>query len=136
MIKQVQDYQIEEKVKFLGRVDSDLKSKLFQESKLFLFPSQNEGYGLVLVEAMSYGMPVVAFDNTAMPYTVNSTNGAVVLNKDIEKMAEAMEKILMNNTEYCRVSEGAKKTVSALPSEETINREYVAFIQKLKEYII
>lgn len=133
LIKQVQRYHLEEKVVFLGRIDNASKIQLFQESKLFLFPSLNEGYGLVLVEAMSYGMPVVAFDNTAMPYTVNSTNGAIVSNKNTQEMANAMEKILTNEKEYFRVSEGAQKTVLALPSEEIINQEYNVFIQQIKE---
>lgn len=136
LVAKVHSYHIEEKVVFLGRVDDTLKTKLFRESKLFLFPSQNEGYGLVLVEAMSYGMPVIAFDNTAMPYTVNNTNGAIVENRNTHKMAEAIEKILTNDGKYRRTSDGAKRTVLALPSEETIDQEYIAFIQRLRECVL
>ena len=133
LLQQVRDYNLEEKVKFLGRVDDETKAKLFAESQLFLFPSQNEGYGLVLVEAMSYGIPVVAFNNTAMPYTVNCSNGAIVPNKDIRRMAEAMEQILGNEAEYDRLSEGAKKTVRGLPSKEVIDQEYNTLICKMEE---
>lgn len=133
LIKQVSDYHIEDKVEFLGRIDDALKAQLFQESKIFLFPSQNEGYGLVMVEAMSYGMPVVAFNNTAMPYTVNNSNGAIVPNRNTIKMTEALEEILSDENRYFRVSEGAKKTVLNLPSTKEIDMEYDALIQRLKE---
>lgn len=134
LINQVHQYHLEEKVKFLGRVSEKVRIKLFEESCVFLFPSQNEGYGLVIVEAMSYGMPVIVFNNTAMPYTVNETNGVVVRNKDIHAMANALEGIISNGSEYQKLSNGASKTVLQLPSKTEIDKEYDALILQIKEY--
>lgn len=120
------------KVKFIGRVDEVEKNKLMNESKLFLFPSQNEGYGLVIVEAMSYGLPVVAFNNTAMPYTVNNHNGALIQNKKTNLMAEAMTDILDDKKIYDELSMGALNTVKNLPSQEAINDEYIKFLEKIE----
>ena len=39
-----------------------LLSKLYKKAKLFIFPSQYEGFGIPLVEAMSLGCPVLASD--------------------------------------------------------------------------
>ena len=136
LLRKVREYNLENQVIFLGRVDDMEKERLYQESKVFLFPSQNEGYGWVMVEAMSYGLPVIAFDNTAMPYTVNNNNGALIPNRDIDKMVMALERILGDTQEYDRVSNGAKKTVLELPSEEEITKEYDIFMQQLKEFTI
>lgn len=136
LVRKVQSYGLENKVKFLGRVEDEEKERLYRESKLFLFPSLNEGYGWVIVEAMSYGMPVVCFNNTAMPYTVNQNNGAVVQNKNIDEMASALERILDNNSEYNRLSQGALQTVQNLPSKEHVNKEYEKFFESIERHLV
>ena len=136
LLKLVEELGIADKVKFLGRVSDEEKNQLYAKSKLFLFPSQLEGYGWVMVEAMGYGLPVVAFDNTAMPYTVNESNGAVVPNKDVDAMAEAVIKILDDPDRYDQLSEGAKQTVRNLPDRETIDREYEELMDEMEKKLI
>ncbi len=63
-------YGLEDVVTFVGRIsDEELKS-YYSRAYCFVFPSLLEGYGMVLIEAMSYGLPVIAFDNSAIPFTV------------------------------------------------------------------
>lgn len=124
---------VEKNVKFIGRISDKEKDVLLQESKIFLFPSQNEGYGLVMIEAMSYGLPVIAFDNTAMPYTVNDKNGYIVKNKDISQMAKALIGLCTNNNLYEKKVKGAFKTVLNLSSQEDIILQYDKFMNQLIE---
>lgn len=72
-------YGLEDVVTFVGRIsDEELKS-YYSRAYCFVFPSLLEGYGMVLIEAMSYGLPVIAFDNSAIPFTVkNDRNGILV----------------------------------------------------------
>ena len=133
MEKLVQDLGVADKVKFLGRVSNEEKNSLYAKSKAFLFPSLLEGYGWVMVEAMSYGLPVIAFDNTAMPYTVNETNGVLVPNKDVEAMADALAKVIDDPDLRERLSEGAKETVRNLPTREAIDREYQELMDKMEK---
>ena len=118
---------------FMGRVNEKQKDELYKESKCFLFPSQNEGYGWVLIEAMSYGLPVIAFDNTAMPYTVNNGNGRIIKNKDIAAMGKALGEIVDHQKLYDALADGAIATVKGLPSEEQISFEYDKFFNSLSE---
>lgn len=54
-------------VRFIGRVsDSELKT-LYQNARLFLFPSLTEGFGFPVLEAMSCGCPVIASTGGAIP---------------------------------------------------------------------
>ena len=115
----------------MGRISDEEKKKLYSESKVLLFPSQNEGYGWVLVEAMSYGMPVVAFNNTAIPYTVNNDNGAIVENKNIREMSFRLSEIIDDSDLYKRLVYGAYKTVESLPNVEDIDLEYEQFFGTL-----
>lgn len=127
--KMIRGLDLENKVIFLGRIDEEQKKNLYEESKCFLFPSQNEGYGLVLIEAMSYGLPVVAFNNTAMPYTVNNTNGRIISNQDIDAMGDALSEIVDHYELYCKLQQGAYNTVKNLPDIENIEAQYTKFFQ-------
>ena len=81
---------------------------------------------------MSHGIPVIAFNNSAMPYTVNNNNGRLVINKSVDGLTEALENILLNNDEFQRCRKGAMDTYINLPELEMINKEYEQFFQMLK----
>lgn len=51
----------------LGHVDETLLAELYRECALLAFPSRYEGFGLPVLEAMSYGTPVVASNASAIP---------------------------------------------------------------------
>ena len=51
----------------LGHVDDDGLAQLYRECELLAFPSRYEGFGLPVLEAMSYGAPVVASNASAVP---------------------------------------------------------------------
>ena len=74
-----------------------------------------EGYGIVLIEAFNNGLPIVCFDNTAMPYTVkNGINGFVAKNKDAKDMAEKIQRLMGNSKLRNHLQEGIKDTVENL----------------------
>ncbi len=51
----------------LGHVDDDTLAELYRTCALLAFPSRYEGFGLPILEAMSYGAPVVASNASAIP---------------------------------------------------------------------
>jgi len=58
---------VEDSVTFLGYVDNDVKHKLYQASKAFIYPSLYEGFGLPVLEAMANQTPVVCSDTSSLP---------------------------------------------------------------------
>lgn len=88
----------DKKVHFLGLVDDvELKGYL-TAMDIFCFPSitKNEAFGLALAEGMYYGKPAVTFTipGSGVNYVcLNGENGIEVLNRDVEKYAEALRKL-------------------------------------------
>lgn len=56
------DNQVNGQVQFLGQVTEDEKLRLLQLSDLYVSTSQHEGFGLVFLEAMACGLPIVCYD--------------------------------------------------------------------------
>lgn len=57
------------RVRALGHVDDDTLAALYRSAEALAFPSRYEGFGLPMLEAMSYGAPVVAANSSALPET-------------------------------------------------------------------
>lgn len=135
--KKLKTYIIENSLKeaviFEGRVTDDRLDWLYSNSDLFLFPSLLEGYGWVMIEAMGRGVPVIAFDNSAMPYTVkNNYNGILIQNLNWEEMGKAMEQLLSNDEKLKKLQQGALSTYEKVPSKEDLNRQIDLFIETWK----
>jgi glycosyltransferase involved in cell wall biosynthesis len=81
--------QIAEKVRFLGLVEHDQLAAVFRECQIFVHhpvttDEWEEYFGVVVVEAMSSGLPVVASDCGAMRHIVPGGAGFIVPQRDIE----------------------------------------------------
>lgn len=60
--KRIEASGVTERIVLLGFLDSDRAFEIIKASKLFLFPSHEEGFGIVIVEALACGVPVVAWN--------------------------------------------------------------------------
>lgn len=91
-------------ISWIGELAFPEKLKLYQKAKAFLFPILwEEPFGLVMIEAMACGTPVVAFGNGAIPEViVDRKTGFVIENDSEEKMVEAVRNIDSINRTDCR----------------------------------
>ena len=80
----------------LSRQDPSQREEFFRlmrECTLFVLPSRYEPYGVAVVEAMSFGIPVLATDRWAFPEMIGDT-GALFELDDVDGMAERMDWML------------------------------------------
>jgi glycosyltransferase involved in cell wall biosynthesis len=80
-----------ERVKLLGHVTERQKYAALSVSDLFVSTSQHEGFGLVYLEAMAYGLPVVCYDRGGqIDFLSTPTTGAVIRLNDIAAFTRAV----------------------------------------------
>jgi len=93
----VEEYEIP-RVKFLGGVDEEEKVRLLHEASLLCSPAvYGESFGIVLLEAMAAGLPVVAGDNPGYQCVMKDTGLISLVNpKDPPEFARRLEVMLRN----------------------------------------
>ncbi len=57
--KKIIEYNLTDDIEFLGMVSGEAKCELFQKTDLFILPTYSENFGIVVAEALSYGIPVI-----------------------------------------------------------------------------
>ena len=96
--QQLEEAGLTSSMTFAGATDNIYKE--YQNSAFYVMSSRYEGWGLVLVEAMSCGLPCVSFDCPYGPSDIirDGEDGFLVENGNIQQLAEKME-LLINNKE-------------------------------------
>ena len=106
----VKKYKLENYVVFHGYQPPEYVNKLYQTSSLYLMPSYTESFGLVLAEAMSYGVPCMAFTSAegANDIIITGVNGYLINNRNLKKMAYQALNVLSKPEKLKALSKNAK----------------------------
>ena len=102
-----QEANIKDRVELLG-FQEDLKS-LFNKAAIFVLSSRYEGFGLVLIEAMSQGCACIAADYNGRQKEIitNNQNGITIEPDNLEELSDALTKLLINNNFRENIAEKA-----------------------------
>ena len=83
----------ESNIEFIGEVTQQEKAQLYQNAKAFIFSADQEDFGIVPVESMAYGCPVIAYRSGGVTETVVDGKTGVFFNKlTPESCAKAIQK--------------------------------------------
>lgn len=104
----IKNYKVQDKIIFCGALKNDDMIDHYLNSSLYIMTSRWEGLPLVLAEAMSFGLPIIAFENTGANEVLNYGEfGRLVENGNVEEMSKELE-LFTNNiqlrTEYQKKS--------------------------------
>ena len=124
---------ITERVKFLG-VRNDIPL-LISFSDLFLFPSRFEGMPNALLEAMGYGLPVVATSVQGVDEIIrDGENGIIVPMDDPKAVSDAILRLLHNPDERQRLGKAAQETIDKGYTLDTMCSQFEKLLtDKVKE---
>jgi glycosyltransferase involved in cell wall biosynthesis len=100
-------------VVFPGHLSGQAKWDAFASADLYAFPSVSESYGLTLMEALSHGLPAVAFDHDGAKAILQPQFGVLV--RDEASMLHAFQELLADRPRRQRMSEAAKLYVRSRP---------------------
>jgi phosphatidylinositol alpha-1,6-mannosyltransferase len=91
------DLGVSEQTHFLHGLTPEQLFSCYANCKVFALPSRGEGFGLVFLEAMACGKPVIGGAHGGIPDIVEGgVTGLLVSHGDVERLAEALESLLSN----------------------------------------
>ena len=126
LLNMITQLDLTERVKVLGHVDDAALASLYANAQFLVMPSLYEGFGLPIVEAMSYGTPVLTANNSSMPEVAGSA-GLLVDALDVESIADGLQEIITNNELRERLAKNAKLNASRYSWNESAKKLITVF---------
>ena len=85
--------ELEDQIKFFGFIKKEDLWKCYSAADLFVLPSVNEAFGIVLLEAMAFGLPIIASDSGACPEVIGKA-GILFKQGDYEDLGKKILKMM------------------------------------------
>lgn len=118
----IREYGLEDKI-FLKGIEKNIGNK-YLESSIYIMTSRFEGMPMVLLEAQSYGLPLVSFDCPCGPKDMieNEKNGYIVKFADVEGMVSKILKLIQNESLRKKFGNNSLKSVKKYSKEVIIQK--------------
>ena len=113
-------------VKFLGQISREELDRLFAQSYVTVLPSLFEPFGLCCIESMKFGTPVIGSCRGGMnEIIIDGVNGYLVNPTDPVQIAERIESILLDDSNWFSMSNSALKTIEEKFFIESVYPKYI-----------
>jgi glycosyltransferase involved in cell wall biosynthesis len=112
---------LQDQVLLLGKVPESTLSALYRTADAFVSTSEHEGFGMPLIEAMLFDVPVVARASSSIPDTMG-TGGLILDNDSAREMAAALHLLLSEPGLRRRVIEGQRRNLERFAPDHLIQQ--------------
>jgi len=117
VLKEVAKAKLNERVIFEDEVkDTAALAPHYQRADVFVLPTEYEGYGMAVAEALAHGLPVISTPTGGIDALVGTVAGILVPPRDVPALANALRRVITDKTERERFSDGAWAAGSTLPT--------------------
>ena len=135
--KEVNDYilnnQLGNRCIMLGKMKQNEVSALYKVADVFLLASDYEIYGMVILESMFFGLPVVTTLTAGSEAIIdNNINGVILKEKDVDLWCQEIIHLCASDEKYKKISAAAKEKVE---KELIWDKAVGAFIAHYKSYV-
>lgn len=130
--KLAKELNIESQVEFLGWIKSKEKDKAFKEASIFCLPSYAEGFPMAVLDAWSYGLPVITTPVGGIPDIAKEGSNLLLFSPgDIDSLATQIERLIRDKDLRDRLSQESIHLANTTFNIKTINKEIETLYTKL-----
>jgi glycosyltransferase involved in cell wall biosynthesis len=124
---------LENQVKLTGYIDEQALATLYSNALFLAMPSLYEGFGLPIVEAMSFGTPVLTSNNSSMPEVVGK-GGVLVDARSIDSISLGLQKMISDNEFRGGLAANAKESASRFDWNQSVRQLVTVFKKVTSEH--
>lgn len=119
--------QAKDNISFIGFIDNEKLGEVYQSHDVFILPSYSETWGLVVEEAIYWGIPVIVSScvGSSIDMVQNLGTGEIFKSNDCDSLHRAIEMVECNYEKY-------KAAVDAIDWNERDQRQVAAYLDLLK----
>ena len=121
---------LENDVIYREKLEQKYMPAIYQASDAFLLPTRYEIFGMVLLEAMYYGVPVFTTYNGGSSTLINNENGIIIENTDCNEWSEKIVKVLSDKKECDAIGEKAHRTVEKNYTWDALANKFLSVYEK------
>lgn len=119
------------RVTFVGQQPSQQVRQWLQAAQVFVLPSVEEGLGVVLLEALACGTPIVASQVGGIPEVVTSNVGLLVPPANSTLLAESITQLLSDTQRWLAMSQNARRRAEELYDWQQIAVRFVSIYREI-----
>jgi glycosyltransferase involved in cell wall biosynthesis len=120
----IRDKGLEDRIRLVGERAADKLGESYDQADLFVLPSHYEGYGMVITEAVSRGLPIITTTGGALAYTLPRGAGIGVPPGDPQALADSLRQWFTDAALRERLRQGARQARSSLRSWSDIGQVF------------
>ncbi|MDD3711628.1 MAG: glycosyltransferase family 1 protein [Patescibacteria group bacterium] len=126
-----QDSPYKDDIRFISYVDDECKPLLYQQAKVFVYPSFYEGFGFPPLEAMHFSLPVIASNTSSLPEVLQDS--ALLINPDkVQDLFQALKTVLSDEDVRRNLISKGQAQVAKFSWEKT-SQQYLRIFNSLYE---
>ena len=131
IVDRIYSYKLTNDITMHGYLKKKELNELLHESSIYLMTSYTESFGIVLIEAMSHGIPCIAFTSAegANDLIINDYNGYLIPDRDYDKMIEKLE-LLVNDKEKRKELGKNAREFSLNYSSDNIKKQWLDLLKR------
>lgn len=122
-------YKVQNHISFLGFIPQEELLKFYASSDIFIFPSELEGFGQVILESMASGTPVICANKPPMSEIIGNAGITFEIN-DVGDLSEKILSLLNNEEELKKVREESINEVKRYDSLK-IAKSFINYAKKI-----
>jgi glycosyltransferase involved in cell wall biosynthesis len=128
---QIEKAGLRDRITFQGLVNDEQLAKQYRRSHLLIVPSQYEGFGIVYLEGMGFGLPALGGTAGAAGEIIrDGRNGYLIHERDTAVLTQRIRQLIENRDQLARLSCNARQTYLDWPSWEDSMAQVRAFLHR------
>jgi glycosyltransferase involved in cell wall biosynthesis len=130
--QRVKTLGVDKRITYIDRPEAGTLLRMYQEATVFALPSDEEGFGMVLLEAMACGVPVVStLSGGPDAIVTNGKDGYLVPRNDVAALSSRLGELLLEPARAIEMGDAARRTIERRYDERVLGERFIGIWDRL-----